>query len=235
MLKLFSLLETRVKATNMGKLYLNVCPGWCFHSNSSCHNNSRIVIAWLLNVYTVNIIETHSQLIHCYGLIRTCITSSQYSLLINGSPSTPIHPNRGLRQGDPLSPLLFTLCMEYFTRIMKKISVMKGYKYHPLCRRIGLNHLCFADDILIFSKGDIHTIILNLAGLMLFTDSTGLEISAEKSEIFCAGMDSSIINRIQELSGFKLGELPFTYLGVPMSPNNIRPDDCERLVDKMCA
>ncbi|XP_057529853.1 uncharacterized protein LOC130808394 [Amaranthus tricolor] len=64
--KLFSLLETRVKATNMGNLYLNVCPGWCFHSNSSCHNNGRIVIDWLPNVYTVNIIETHSQLIHCY-------------------------------------------------------------------------------------------------------------------------------------------------------------------------
>ena len=118
---------------------------------------------------------------------------------------------------------------------MKKISVMEGYKYHPLCRRIGLNHLCFADDILMFSKGDLNTIILNLAGLKLFTDTTGLEISAAKSEIFCAGMDSLIINRIQELLGFKRGKLPFTYLGVPMSPSKIRPDDCERLVDKMCA
>ena len=41
---------------------------------------------------------------HFIRLIRTCITSPQYSLLINGCPSTPIHPSRGLRQGDPLSP-----------------------------------------------------------------------------------------------------------------------------------
>ncbi|KAL2942962.1 hypothetical protein RDABS01_031310 [Bienertia sinuspersici] len=172
---------------------------------------------------------------HFIDLIMTCITSPQYSLMINGVPSPLVRPGRGLRQGDPLSPLLFTLCMEYFTRMMKRVSMEEGYKFHPLCRRVGLNNLCFADDILMFSRGDMHTITLNLAGLKLFAQATGLEISAAKSEMFCAGVEKGMVDRIQALSGFKVGRLPFTYLGVPMSPKQIHPNDCEKLVDKMCA
>ncbi|KAL2943828.1 hypothetical protein RDABS01_032175 [Bienertia sinuspersici] len=172
---------------------------------------------------------------HFIELIMVCITSPQYSLMINGIPSPLIKPSRGLRQGDPLSPLLFTLCMEYFTRIMKKVSLEEGYKFHPLCKKLDLNHLCFADDILMFSRGDIHTVTLNLAGLQIFSRSTGLEISAAKSEVYCAWVATDILHRIRDLSGFKVGKLPFTYLGVPMSPKRIQPHECEKLVDKMCA
>ncbi|KAL2938255.1 LINE-1 retrotransposable element ORF2 protein [Bienertia sinuspersici] len=172
---------------------------------------------------------------HFIRLIMVCITSPQYTLMINGVPSPLVTPSRGLRQGDPLSPLLFTLCMEYFTRVMKKVSLLPGYRFHPLCRQLQLNHLCFADDILMFSRGDINTVTMNLAGLELFSQSTGLMISAAKSEFFCAGVDSNTIQRIKALSGFSLGRLPFTYLGIPMSPKQIHPSDCEKLTDKMCA
>ncbi|KAL2898326.1 Cytochrome c551 peroxidase [Bienertia sinuspersici] len=55
-----------------------------------------------------------------------------------------------------------------------------------------------------FSRGDMHTITLNLAGLKLFSQSTGLEISAAKSDLFCAGVDKVMVDRIQALSGFKV-------------------------------
>ncbi|XP_056685740.1 uncharacterized protein [Spinacia oleracea] len=68
-------------------------------------------------------------------LIMTCLSTTQYSVMINGVPSRLIHPRMGLRQGDPLSPLLFTLCMEYFSRTMKAVGeqrvismMMEGFK-----------------------------------------------------------------------------------------------------------
>lgn len=63
--KLFSLLETRVKPHNLGKVYLNLCPGWCFTHNLHCHDNGRIVVGWCPVAFTVNVIQVDSQFIHC--------------------------------------------------------------------------------------------------------------------------------------------------------------------------
>ncbi|XP_062094362.1 uncharacterized protein LOC133800420 [Humulus lupulus] len=60
------LLETKVKAANMGALYLNMFQGWCFTSNLAHHPNGRIIIAWNLNSYEVDIKCGTSQLIHCW-------------------------------------------------------------------------------------------------------------------------------------------------------------------------
>ena len=53
--------------------------------------------------------------------IHACILSVQYSILINGKPRGKIIPNRGIRQGDPLSPLIFVLAMDYLSRILQHL------------------------------------------------------------------------------------------------------------------
>ena len=52
--------------------------------------------------------------------IRTCISTAQFSVLFNGSPVDYFGSSRGLRQGDPLSPLLFLVMMEVFSKMMKR-------------------------------------------------------------------------------------------------------------------
>ena len=56
--------ETRVKASKLGALYLNVFQGWCFTSNLALHKGGRIVVAWNPSIFKVNKIECSKQLVH---------------------------------------------------------------------------------------------------------------------------------------------------------------------------
>uniref|UniRef100_A0A803P1H3 DUF4283 domain-containing protein n=1 Tax=Cannabis sativa TaxID=3483 RepID=A0A803P1H3_CANSA len=63
---LVGLLETRVKARNLGALYLRMFSGWCFTSNNAWHKGGRIIVSWNPNSFDVNIIKCTSQLIHLF-------------------------------------------------------------------------------------------------------------------------------------------------------------------------
>lgn len=56
-----------------------------------------------------------------------CITTTQNSIAINGGLHGSIAGKRGLRQGDPILPLLFVICMEYLTRILNKVVDMRKF------------------------------------------------------------------------------------------------------------
>ena len=77
-----------------------------------------------------------------------------FSTLINGSPIGFFNSTRGLRQGDPLSPYLFVIGMEFFSILVDKAAsggFLSGFK---IVNRDGeelkIIHLLFMDDTLVF-------------------------------------------------------------------------------------
>ena len=64
------------------------------------------------------------------GWIKACVTSVRFSILVNGSPESFFGRSRGLRQGDPLSSLLFLLIMEVLSKILNKTkenNLIRGF------------------------------------------------------------------------------------------------------------
>lgn len=87
-------------------------------------------------------------------LIMNNLKASWFSVLINGQSSGFFKASRGLKQGDPLSPLLFLLVVDAFSRGLKHLIQTGQLVPYSLPRHTDpISHLCFADDLIIFLRG----------------------------------------------------------------------------------
>lgn len=165
--------------------------------------------------------------------IMQCTTTVSYSILINGEPTKPFKANKGLRQGDSLLPYLFVLAMEYLTRILKTLRKNPDFNYHPKCSKMNIIQLSFADDLLLFSRGDIMSVQLVFQCFQQFSKASGLIANKEKSSIIFGGVREEQQQQILDGLGFVKGELPVRYLGVPLSTKRLSLIQCQPLIEKM--
>ena len=131
-----------------------------------------------------------------------------------------------MKQVDPLSPLHFVLTMEYFTRLMKQLSTRAEFKFHQYYKGLKLNHLMFADDVVIFCKAHPPTLQLIKQTLKKFHVATGLEASATKSHIIFRGCCTALKSACLQETGFQEGTLPMTYLGIPIIASRLSKMEC---------
>jgi hypothetical protein len=82
----------------------------------------------------------------------SCITSSSFAVLINREATDFFRSGRGVRQGCPLSPLLFILVMEGLSLLMKDSLARGAVSGIKVSRMINILHILFVDDVIIMSK-----------------------------------------------------------------------------------
>ena len=87
--------------------------------------------------------------------IMGCLTSANFAVLINGTPSKFFSASRGIRQGCPLSPLLFILVIEglgFLISDARDHGLIRGIKVSSL---LALTHLLFVDDVILLGTGTL--------------------------------------------------------------------------------
>lgn len=90
-------------------------------------------------------------------LITNYVSPVSTSLFFNDGCLDFFHPSRGIRQGDPFSPYLFILCMEYLGHLIKEKCAAKTWSPVKATRSgPSFSHLFFADDLVLFTSADLN-------------------------------------------------------------------------------
>ncbi|XP_016162200.1 uncharacterized protein LOC107604981 [Arachis ipaensis] len=164
--------------------------------------------------------------------VKECVTTVSMSVLINGSPAKPFRMERGLRQGDPLSPFLFILVVDVLHRMVGD-AVRNGRISLLLVGRenIELSHLQFADDTILFCPQETETIVNYKRLLRCFELMYGLSINFDKSNLIAINCEQEWVTNMCGLLG--CGEvalpvsLPVYYLSLYKIPKAV----AEKLIE----
>lgn len=130
-----------------------------------------------------------------------CVATVSYNILINGFPLVPFQAKKGLRQEDPMSTYMFALCMEYLSRCLNTLSDSFNFSHHPKCKRTNTTCLLFANDLLIFCKGNIESVTLVKQKLEKFSKVLDLCVNLDKSAVYTAGVDEVLQQRLVQALG----------------------------------
>jgi hypothetical protein len=151
--------------------------------------------------------------------MKTCISTVQFFVLVNGSPEGFFGSSRGLCQGDSLSPLLFLLIMEVLSRLLQKTEeagLIQGFQAGTLGgNEVRISHLLFADDTIVFCDAAPEQVLHIRKALSYFEAIIGLRVNLAKSEMVPVGVMDSM-QPLADLLCCRIGALPMLYLGMPL-------------------
>jgi len=151
-------------------------------------------------------------------MIWRIMANNWYSIILNGRRYGFFHSTRGLKQGDPLSPALFILGAEVLSRSLNRLHQHPLYNgFYMEMRGPQINHLSFADDIIIFTSGRKDSLKLIMQTLATYERISGQLINKAKSHFLLhPNAFRTTCDRIKRYTGFHQKEAPITYLGCPL-------------------
>jgi hypothetical protein len=150
------------------------------------------------------------------------VSKGSVAIKVNDNIGRYFQSEKGLRQGYPLSPLLFNLVADMLNLLIsraKEEGQINGLVPHLIGG--GISILQYVDDTIIFMEENLEQTTNMKLLLCAFEKLSGLKINFHKSELFCYGQAREMEDQYIELFGCGLGEYPFRYLGIPMHHKKI--------------
>jgi len=124
--------------------------------------------------------------------ISQCLSTASVSLIINGSPSKPFKMERGIRQGDPLSPFLFLLMAEVLNKMVQRtisLGLLRGISVGT--DDLQISHIQFADDTLVFCEAEEQYVRVIKGLFLTYQAFAGLCVNYKKSTLVVLGKEEA--------------------------------------------
>ena len=152
-------------------------------------------------------------------------------VLLNGIPGLDIIHGRGLRQGDPLSPLLFDIGIDPLNRTLE-IATEEGL-LQPLPDNLAsLRVSLYADDAAIFLVPNANDISNLASTLQCFGEATGLVTNISKSSVSPIRCEDIDLQAVMQGFPAAVAQFPIKYLGLPLALGRLRRADLQPYIDK---
>ncbi|XP_071738779.1 uncharacterized protein [Rutidosis leptorrhynchoides] len=167
------------------------------------------------------------------SFIRACLSSSSISVLINGSPTDEFYPERGIRQGDPISPFLFIIVaggLNILTKRVLSCGHLRGINVGN--DNISVTHLQYADDTIFFGEWSKRNAKHISKLLKCFEKISRLKVNFQKSKLYGVGVSPQEIEDMANYISCSSGTFPFTYLGLPIGVPSSHPSSWQPIVEK---
>jgi hypothetical protein len=162
------------------------------------------------------------------------VTGAQTAIAINGEIGPFFRNKRGVRQGDPISPLLFNFMADALSAMIDAASNaghIKGVVSHLV--QGGVTHLQYADDTILLLELDDNSLINLKFILIAFEILSGLKINFLKSEVIVMGAPQEVQARVANALNCKQGSFPFRALSPsPISVSLLLTDNYPSLIGK---
>jgi hypothetical protein len=162
------------------------------------------------------------------------VNSGTLSVKINDSMGGYFKSRKGVRQGDPLSPLLFNLaadCLAKMVQIAQENTLIKGLIADLIPKGVAI--LQYADDTILCLEDDTETVRNMKLLLYIYEKMSGLKIDFDKSEIIMVSSDEQKALFYSEMINCATGAWPIRYLGVPVSGSRLHVKDWIPLNEKI--
>ncbi|WVZ64075.1 hypothetical protein U9M48_013645, partial [Paspalum notatum var. saurae] len=171
--------------------------------------------------------------------VKSFIMGGSVAVNVNDDVGKLFQTKKGLRQGDPLSPILFNIVADMLVILInraKEHGQVSGVVPHLIDG--GLSILQYTDDTIIFMENDLEKARNMKLLLRAFEQISGLKINFHKSELLCFGNAQDSLESYLELFGCKHGDFPIKYLSLPIHFKKLSNSDwkiTEERVEKRLA